>query len=100
MQAMKNLTHAVILAGWALLGLGLTFKLAVEGPMLAGLLTAATYWLWLAGLAAVTSLFLSKAKSPLVALAVHSGAFVVMALLPRVFPLNVFRLGLDLLSRA
>ncbi len=100
MKAFGNLIHFGILGLWALLGLGLTAKLVFgAGPLLASLFTSGTWWLWFAGLAAVTTVAVKKWESAVAPLLVHAGAFLVLAAIPRVFPLNLLRLGLDLLSR-
>lgn len=101
MKGMKNAVHGGILLIWALMGAALTIKLVFGGgAILAGMLTAGSYWLWLGGLAAVTSLILVDRQSPLSAFIVHFLAFVAIAAIPRIFPLNLLRLGLDLLSMA
>jgi hypothetical protein len=94
MKAFKNLTHATILAIWAVSGVVFTvstvFGAAAVGPAL-------VFWLWFAGFAALTSFAVSKLDGPLGALATHGGALLVLGLIPKVFPLSLLRVGYDLL---
>jgi hypothetical protein len=95
MKAMKNAVHLGILGVWATLGAMMTFKLvfaafAVGAPF--------AFWLWFAGFAAVTTLAVKKFEGPLAALGVHAAAFGILHLIPRVFPLDLLRLGLDFLQ--
>ncbi len=100
MKPMKNLVHMGLLAGWVLVGVVFTIqRLAVPGELLTGALAAVTYWSWLVGLAAVTSVLLARFEGPLAAVAVHLGTLAVLAVLPRVFPLTLVRYGLDVLGR-
>jgi hypothetical protein len=96
MNAFKNLTHAFILGIWAVAGLMFTFT-SVFGA--AALLPALTFWLWFAGFAAVTSVAVSKLSGPVGALITHGAALVVLAAIPKVFPLSLLRVGYDLLVR-
>jgi hypothetical protein len=101
MKGLRNVAHAAVLALWAVTGLLFTLKVVFgAGPFLPGLLTGVSWWLWFAGLAAVTTFLVTRWEKPLAALLVHSGAFVFLAMLPREFPLSVLRLGLDLLRSA
>ena len=101
MNAMKNLLHAAILAVWAVLGVLFTIKAVFgAGPVMPHLMEAGSWWLWFAGLAAVTSLLVARFDKAFGALLVHSGVFIVLSLLPKVLPFAVFRLGIDLLARA
>ena len=95
MKAMKNAIHFGVLAVWATLGIMLTFHLVFGGLALA---TPLAFWLWFAGFAAVTTAVVSKFEGPVAALAVHAAAFGVLHIIPTVFPFNLLRLGLDLLS--
>jgi hypothetical protein len=61
---------------------------------------AIAFWLWFAGFAAVTTLLVRRIRSPLGALGVHGGFLLGLSLLPRVFPLELLRIGLDVLGRA
>ncbi len=100
MKAFGNLIHGIILALWAVLGLAFTLKAVFgQGPLLAGALMAGSYWLWLAGLAGLTTVLVKRFQGAVAALLVHASIFVVLSALPRVFPLNLLRLGLDLLAR-
>lgn len=95
MKGMKNAVHLGILGIWATLGAMLTFKLvfaafAIGAPL--------AFWLWFAGFAAVTTLVVKKFEGPIAALAVHAAAFGVLNLIPRVFPLDLLRIGLDFLQ--
>ncbi len=101
MKPMRNAVHLSFLAGWALLGLFVTLKcLGSPGGLAAGLLAAGTFWLWLVGFAALTSVAVTRVGTPLAAVAVHAVALCGLALLPRVFPLSVMRFGLDVLRSA
>ncbi len=95
MNALKNVTHAAILAIWAVAGLLFTFSSVFGvahalGPVL-------IYWLWFAGFVAVTSAVVTRFKGPIAALATHGAALVVLAAIPKVFPLSLLRVGYDLL---
>lgn len=99
MKAMKNAVHLGVLAIWGTLGVLFTLK-AIFG--VAGLFAAVSpvlgFWLWFAGFAALTSFLVSKFESPLAAAAAHALAYLGLHLVPQVFPLNLLRLGLDLLK--
>ena len=95
MKAMKNAVHIGILAIWATLGVLLTFNL-VFGAF--ALVSPLMFWLWFAGFAAVTTAAVGKFEGPVAALAVHAAAFGVLHIIPKVFPLNLLRLGLDMLA--
>ncbi len=100
MNAMKNLMHAVILAIWAVMGALFTLKcLFGTGPLVPSLFSAGSWWLWFAGFAALTTLVMRRFESAIAAPLVHGAAFVVLMMIPRVFPLSIFRLGIDLLGR-
>jgi hypothetical protein len=94
MTALKNVTHAAILAIWGIAGLLFTlstlFGLHALGPVL-------IFWLWFAGFAALTSSVVTQFKGPLAALATHGAALVVLSVIPKVFPLSLLRVGYDLL---
>lgn len=92
MNGMKNAVHLGILAIWATLGAMLSLKL-VLGALAIGAPLA--FWLWFAGFAAVTTAAVRKFEGPLAALGVHAAAFGILHLIPRVFPLELLRLGLD-----
>ena len=101
MKAMKNAVHLMLLAGWTLLGAFFTLKcLGSPAGLAAGLLAAGTFWLWLLGFAASTSVAVARFATPLAAAGVHLGVLVVLALLPHVFPLSLVRFGLDVLRSA
>ena len=95
MNGMKNAVHFGILGVWAVLGAMLSLKLVVGSF---ALFTPLAFWLWFAGFAAVTTLVMKKFQGPLAALGVHAAAFGVLHLVPRVFPLDLLRLGLDFLQ--
>ena len=98
MKAMKNAVHLLLLVGWTLLGAVFTLKcLGSPSGLAPGLLAAATYWLWLAGFAALTSVVVARFTTPLAAVVVHAVALLVLALTPRLFPLSLLRFGLDVL---
>src|SRR5687767_5375078 len=98
MTALKNLFHAAVLAGLAVLGVLFTLKTLFAGGMVAPLLTVASFWAWFACFAGATSFIVSRFEKPAMALVVHGGLFLGLAMLPKVFPLNLLRLGLDLLG--
>ena len=95
MNGMKNAVHFGILGVWAVLGAMLSLKLVVGSF---ALFTPLAFWLWFAGFAAATTLVMKKFQGPLAALGVHAAAFGVLHLVPRVFPLDLLRLGLDFLQ--
>jgi hypothetical protein len=98
MKPMRNAVHLLLLAGWALLGLFFTLTcLGSPAGLTSGLFVAGTFWLWLLGFAALTSIAVARFSTPLAAVAVHAATLCVLALLPRVFPLSVMRFGLDVL---
>jgi hypothetical protein len=101
MNAMKNLAHAVVLLGWTVAGVLFSLKALfgdAAGTLGQAILATGGYWLWFAGLAAVTTVAIQKLKSPLGALALHAGLYVFLSLLPRFAPFGWLRLGLDLLA--
>ncbi len=95
MNGMKNAVHLGILGVWAVLGAMLSFKL-VFGAF--ALFSPLAFWLWFAGFAAVTTMVVKKFEGPIAALGVHAAAFGILHLIPRVFPLDLLRLGLDFLK--
>ncbi len=95
MNGMKNAVHLAILGIWATLGAILSIKL-VFGALV--LLSPLGFWLWFAGFAAVTTFAVKKLDGPLAALGIHAAAFGLLHLVPRVFPFDVLRLGLDFLQ--
>ncbi len=95
MNGMKNAVHLGILGIWAVLGALLSIKL-VFGAF--ALFTPLAFWLWFAGFAAVTTVVVKKFQGPLGALGVHAAAFGILHLVPRIFPLDLLRLGLDFLG--
>lgn len=98
-NGLKNFVHLAALGLWAVLGLVFTLKClfgAVAAP--ATLLNAMGFWLWFAGLAAVTTAFVRPVKSALAAAGIHAATFLALSAIPRVFPLSLLRLGLDLLA--
>ncbi len=95
MNGMKNAVHLGILGVWAVLGAMLSLKLVLAFTLLSPL----GFWLWFAGFAAVTTMAMKKFEGPLAALGIHAAAFGVLHLVPRVFPLDVLRLGLDFLQQ-
>ena len=95
MNGMKNAIHIGVLGIWAVLGAMLTFKL-VFGAF--ALMSPLGFWLWFAGFAALTTVAVKKFEGPIAALGVHAAAFGILHLIPRVFPLDVLRLGLDFLQ--
>lgn len=97
MNAMKNLLHAVILAGWVLMGAVFSLKCLFSGPIMAGFFTAGSWWLWFAGFAALTSLLVRRFEQPVASLMVHAAAFLIVLSIPKVFPLNLLSPGIDLL---
>lgn len=98
MNASKNLVHFAVLAGWAVLGAIFTLKCVfVPSGVLAALFTAATWWLWFGGLAAGTSVLVSKFRSPIGSLAVHAITVMTMLALPREVPFGFLRFGIDLI---
>lgn len=97
--ATKNLTHAALLALWVVAGLWITLK-GLMGGSGAHLMAGVGYWIWFGGLAALTSVLVSRVESAVGALAIHALVFFGMTLMPSALPLSLIRLGLDLLRRA
>ena len=98
MTAGRNLVHMAALAFWVLLGLLFSLKAVFGGgPFLAGILNAGLFWLWFAGLAALTTFAVSRWSSPLAAPAVHGAVVMFLLALPARAPLGVLRFGIDLL---
>lgn len=96
MNAMKNAAHLAILALWAVAGLLFSLKLLFgPGP---ALLPVVAFWAWFAGFVAITSFVTSQFKTALGALGTHAATLFVLALLPKVLPFSLLRLGLDLLA--
>jgi hypothetical protein len=96
-EPVRNLVHAVLLAVWVAVGLVVTLS-ALAHP--AALLGAGAFWLWFVGFAVATTVLVSRTGTPLGALLVHGGLLVALALVPRIFPLSLLRVGLDVLGRA
>jgi len=100
-KALKNAVHWLLLGCWAVLGAVFTLHcLSSSVGVAAGLLHASDFWLWLVGFAALTSVVVARFSRPLAAVAVHVGTLLLLALLPHVFPLSLFRVGLDVLLHA
>jgi hypothetical protein len=100
MSSLKNLIHAAVLATWALMGVIFTFKtLFTCAAFMPALVGVASYWLWFAALAGITTAMVSKVTRPVGALLIHGLLFLTLLMIPQVFPLNLLRLGLDLLLR-
>jgi hypothetical protein len=98
MNATKNLAHLAVLALWAVAGAWFSMRCLFGTDVHPGMLAALSYWLWFGGLTAVTSFGVSRLASATGALTLHAAAFLGMSLLPRVLPLSLLRLGLDLLA--
>jgi hypothetical protein len=97
MKPMRNAVHFLLLSGWGLLGV--VFTLHGLGT-LGGLLAAGTYWLWLLGFAALTSVVVVRFATAGAAVLVHAGVLLALALVPRLFPASLLRFGLDVLRAA
>jgi hypothetical protein len=97
MKPMRNAVHSLLLAGWGLLGVVFTLK-CLGSP--GGLLAAGTYWLWLLGFGAVTSVIVARFATAGAAVFVHAGTLLALALLPHLFPVSLLRFGLDVLRGA
>ena len=93
----RNLVHTILLAVWVAVGLVVTLS-AIAHP--AALLGAGAFWLWFVGFAATSTVLVARAGTPLGALLVHGGLLLALALVPRIFPLSLLRVGLDVLGRA
>ncbi|HEY8211245.1 MAG TPA: hypothetical protein VIG99_27365 [Myxococcaceae bacterium] len=99
MNGLKNFVHLIALGLWGFLGLAYSLKCTFgAGASLGTLLDLVSFWLWFAGLAAVTTAFVRPVKSSLAAAGIHAGTFLALSAIPRVFPLSLLRLGLDLLA--
>lgn len=94
MNALKNASHAALLALWALAGI--LFSLSqLAHPLTASLVSVAGFWAWFVGYAALSSGITSKLSSAAAALATHAGLWLVMVWLPVGSPLSLLRFGLD-----
>lgn len=93
----RNMVHGLLLAVWAAVGLLVTLSALAHPATLPG---AGAFWLWFVGFAAATTMLVARTGTPLGALLVHGGLILVLALVPRVFPLSLLRAGLDVLGRA
>ena len=99
-NGLKNFVHLAALGLWAVLGLVFTLKcLFAAWGAPSALLDAVGFWLWFAGLAAVTTAFVRPVKSALAAGGIHAVTYLALCAIPQVFPLSLLRLGLDLLSK-
>jgi hypothetical protein len=96
-QPLRNLVHGLLLAAWAVVGVLLTLGALAHPAALPG---AGAFWLWFVGFAVATTVLIGRTGTPLGALAVHGGVLLLLALVPRVFPLSLLRAGLDVLGRA
>lgn len=96
MTALRNATHLAVLAVWGILGALFTLEcLFGHGPVLAPVLH---FWLWLVAFGGVTTWLVTRFDGAVQALVIHGLCFFGLHLVPRVFPLSLLRLGLDLLS--
>jgi len=93
----RNMVHGLLLAVWVAVGLLVTLS-ALAHP--AALLGAGAFWLWFVGFAVATTVLVTRTGTPLGALLVHGGLLLALAVVPRVFPLSLLRVGLDVLGRA
>src|SRR5579863_5027926 len=90
MNALRNLMHMAVLAIWALMGSSLTLKaLFGAGASLPSFWMAASWWIWFAGLAALTTWLVARWKSAVAALAVHAAVLLVLMALPRYLPFSL-----------
>lgn len=95
MNAFKNLTHAAVLALWAIAGAIFSLHALFNA---ADVMAPLTFWLWFAGFAAATTGVVQQLKGPIPALLTHAGALVLLNLIPRaVMPFSLLRIGYDLL---
>ena len=92
----RNLLHALLLAVWAAVGVLVTLGALAHPATLVG---AGAFWLWFVGFAVATTVVVARTGTPLGALLVHAGLLLVLAIVPRVFPLSLLRAGLDVLGR-
>ncbi len=100
MKALRNVIHAGILSVWVALGVLFTARLLMSGdPFIPSLATAGSYWLWLGAFGAATTGLITVFEGPLATVAVHGGLVLVLSMLPRVFPVSLLRLGMDLLTQ-
>ena len=99
MSALKNVFHGIFLLMLAVTGALFTLH-TLFGPatFLSALGVVVAFWLWLAAYAGVTTLVLKRFESAPSALLVHGLTLFGLMLLPRIFPLNLLRLGLDLIG--
>jgi hypothetical protein len=99
MSALKNVIHGIVLLMLAVTGAFFTLH-TLFGPLsfLAALGTVAAFWLWFAAYAGVTTLTVKRFESAPSALLVHGLTLLGLMVLPRIFPLNLLRLGLDLVG--
>ena len=93
----RNLVHLFLLGGWAVLGILVTLGALTHPAALPG---AGGFWLWFVGFAVATSVLMARTGTPLGALGVHGGLLLLLAMVPRVFPLSLLRAGLDVLGRS
>ncbi len=96
MNAMKNVVHMVAMGIWVVLAGLFTLNAAVGGNH-ASLGDVLSLWVWMIGYGAALTWGVSCFKHPLAAAALHGSAWFGMQLLPKVFPISLFRLGFDLL---
>ena len=95
---MNNMFHRLNLTAWAVAGAIVSVRIPLGGGGAAdALIVAGSWWLWFAGFAALTTAAVAKTTRAWAPLAVHSAAFLALNIVPRVFPLSLLRLGLDLL---
>lgn len=99
MTAAKNLLHFTALAVWGALGAMLTLKV-LFGAASATLGQTVIWWLWYAGLVAITTALVARFARPLSALGLHLAVLVLLGLLPSCAPLSALRFGVDLLGRS
>ena len=92
MKPMRNAVHFLLLGGWGILGIVFTLY-ALTSP--GGLVLAGTYWLWLLGFAALTSLLVVRFATPGAAVLVHGGVLLALSLV-HLLPGELLRFGFDL----
>lgn len=93
-SALKYATHGLVLFVWFGAGCVLALTQLFGTHALAD---SVNYWLWFAGLVALTTFLIRFTKSAVAVLAIHAAVALALNLIPTAMPFGLLRAGYDLL---